>query len=34
MPAEAISNLEAPYSVYRLDVSYFSGKLEAYLQYK
>jgi len=26
--------VEAPYSVYRLDVSYFSGKLEAYFQYK
>ena len=34
MPAEAVSNPEAPYSVYRLGVSYFSGKLEAYLQYK
>jgi len=34
MPAEAVDNAEAPYSVYRLDVSYFSGKLEAYLQYK
>ncbi|MDH3211886.1 MAG: glutathione S-transferase [Myxococcales bacterium] len=26
--------MQAPYVVYRLDVSYFSGKLEAYLQYK
>ena len=34
MPADAVSNPEAPYSVYRLGVSYFSGKLEAYLQYK
>lgn len=26
--------MQAPYDVYGLDVSYFSGKLEAYLQYK
>jgi glutathione S-transferase len=33
-PVEASTQPEAPYVVYRLDVSYFSGKLEAYLQYK
>jgi glutathione S-transferase len=34
MSSGAVSDPESPYSVYRLDVSYFSGKLEAYLQYK
>lgn len=24
----------APYEVYKSDISYFSGKLEAYLRYK
>lgn len=33
-PIEANARTEAPYPVYRLDVCYFSGKLEAYLQYK
>jgi hypothetical protein len=31
---ENIPNVHAPYTLYKMDVSYFSGKIEAYLKYK
>jgi glutathione S-transferase len=30
----AVSDPQAPYTVYKADMSYFSGKLEAYMRYK
>jgi glutathione S-transferase len=33
-PKNVISDPQAPYSLFKMDISYFSGKLEAYLHYK
>jgi glutathione S-transferase len=30
----SVSDPQAPYSLFKMDISYFSGKLEAYLRYK
>lgn len=32
--AHRLSDIHAPYQIYKSDISYFSGKLEAYLRYK
>lgn len=32
--SDAVADPHAPYTVYKADMSYFSGKFEAYMRYK